>query len=139
MNQQHQLRPEQSAYAQVLNFNMKIALQALIITMIFYVVGVMMFGVSTQAVLYWNLPLDQYHQAVGITMGHGWSWLSQLNLLDKLSFFGIIYLASITIFCYARILPIFFKNKDYVYTCIAGIEILILLLAASGQLQVGGH
>lgn len=139
MNHQHQLRPEQRAYAQVLNFNMKIALRTLIITMICYVGGVMLFGVNTQSVLYWNLPLDQYHNAVGIHIGQGWSWLAQLNILDKLSLFGIIYLASITIVCYARILPIFFKNKDYVYTCIAGIEILILLLAASGQLQIGAH
>ncbi len=56
-----------------------------------------------------------------------------------LNFIGIAFLAGITILCYGRIVPIIYRQKDYVYTVLAVCEILVLTLAASGILHMGGH
>lgn len=56
-----------------------------------------------------------------------------------LNFVPVAFLGAITIICYIRILPIFLKNKDIAYFIFALVECMILLLAASGLLHVGGH
>ncbi len=35
--------------------------------------------------------------------------------------------------------PMFLRKKDYIYAAIAALEILVLVAAASGILQTGGH
>ena len=48
-------------------------------------------------------------------------------------------LSGLTILCYLVILPILFRKKDTAYAIIAIVEVLVLSLAASGLLKVGGH
>lgn len=69
----------------------------------------------------------------------GWTWLKLVTKGDFLNFVPIAFLGSITVFCYIRILPIFLKKKDIAYFIFALAECLILILAASGVLKVGGH
>jgi len=58
---------------------------------------------------------------------------------DFLNFAGIAFLAGITIICFIRVIPIFFRKKDTIYGVFAIIEVLVLVLAASGVLKSGGH
>jgi len=58
---------------------------------------------------------------------------------DFLNFVGIAFLAGVTMICYVRIIPILFRKKDRVYALIAILEVLVLMLAASGILKAGGH
>jgi hypothetical protein len=58
---------------------------------------------------------------------------------DFLNFIGIAFLAGVTIICFFPIIPIFLKKKDKVYAALAVVEILVLVLAASGLLKSGGH
>jgi hypothetical protein len=58
---------------------------------------------------------------------------------DFLNFAGIVFLAGVTIICYARIIPILLRKKDTVFVVIAVLEVLVLVLAASGLLKAGGH
>lgn len=69
----------------------------------------------------------------------GWAWLKMLSKGDYLNFIGIAFLAGVTILCYMRIIPILFRKKDTVYGILAIIEVLVLVLAASGILKTGGH
>ena len=69
----------------------------------------------------------------------GWSWLGRVGKADFLNFIGIVFLAGVTILCYIRIIPILFAKKDTVYGVLAIIEVVVLVLAASGLLKAGGH
>ncbi len=77
-----------------------------------------------------------------IEKGHkyiGWTWLGKLGKADFLNFIGIAFLAGVTILCYMRIIPILFSRNDTIYAILAIMEVLVLVLAASGVLKSGGH
>lgn len=139
MNDSRQLATdEQLAYAKLLNVGMKIGLLVIVVTFAVYVFGIATPNVPLDEVSnYWELSAEEYVTATG---GHGgWGWVNDLDKADYLNFVGIAFLASVTIFCYARIVPILVKQKDLVYTIFVLLEIAVLVVAASGLLKSGGH
>lgn len=128
----------QREYARVLDIGMKIGLVAIIITFIVYLSGIFTPYIPVNDLpKYWGLSVHKYLEETGIHQG--WSWVGMLDKGDFLNFTGIAFLAGVTVICYLRIIPIFFKKKDFVYGIFAIIEVLVLVLAASGLLKVGGH
>jgi hypothetical protein len=81
------------------------------------------------------MPVGSYLKAADIKPG--WHWLELVRKGDFINFIGIAFLSAISIACYLRILPIFFRKGDYIYSLIAILEIIVLALAASGLLVVG--
>ena len=156
---------EQVAYAKLLDLGMKVGLAALVITFAIYLTGVMPPHTPVNDLpKYWKMPVKQYLLETKIdrhadeyaqipaqppelrkkyihdTNVHpGWSWLHRINKGDFLNFIPIVFLASITVLCYIRIIPIFLGKKDVVYTLLAITEVVVLSLAASGYLGSGGH
>jgi len=129
---------EQLAYAKLLDFGMKLGLLALIITFVVYLSGLFAPYIPVNDLpRYWGMSVHDYLKATGIHTG--WSWLGMLGKGDFLNFVGIAFLAGVTILCYLRILPILFRKKDTVYGILAILEVLVLVLAASGILKAGGH
>jgi len=129
---------EQLAYARLLDYGMKAGLLILVLTFVVYVLGLLPSHIPLDDISkYWSLSVHDYLKATNIHTG--WSWLLMLNRGDFLNFFGIAFLAGVTIVCYLRIIPIFLKKKDLVYAILAILESLVLLLAASGLLKTGGH
>lgn len=129
---------EQLAYANVLNLGMKIGLLSLIITFIVYITGILSPHIPVNDLpLYWSMPVHKYLAATGIHAG--WSWLGMLGRGDFVNFITITFLAAVTIFCYGRIVAIFYRKNDTVYTVLALVEVIVLVLAASGVLKAGGH
>ena len=129
---------EQLAYARILDIGMKSGLLAVIITFIIYITGVLTPHVPVNDLpKFWSMPVKEYLAATHIHPG--WSWLGMVGKGDFLNFIGIAFLAGVTILCYIRIIPILFRKKDSVYGIIAVIEVLVLVLAASGILRAGGH
>ncbi len=138
MNKKIKATEEQLAYAAVLDRGMKIGLLAIIITFVVYVTGILAPHLPVGDLpKYWVMPAKQYIKAAGIHTG--WSWLGMLHKGDFLNFVGIAFLAGVTIACLFPIIPIFLRKKDKVYAAISAVEILILVLAASGILKAGGH
>jgi hypothetical protein len=43
----------------------------------------------------------------------------------------------VTVICYAAIIPLLLKRKDFVYATLAVLEVLVLVAAASGIIAVG--
>ncbi len=70
-------------------------------------------------------------------MPTGWGWLELVSYGDVLNFLPLAFLAVITIVCYITIIPVLLRKKDVIYVAIALIEVVVLLLAASGILQAG--
>ncbi|MHB1361182.1 MAG: hypothetical protein ACYCW5_01110 [Thermoleophilia bacterium] len=129
---------EQKRYAAVLGTMMKIGFVLLVITFILYLAGVPKPHVPVGDVSrFWGLKGEKYLEAIGVEKG--WSWMGRLGEGDFLNFAPIALLASITALCYLTIIPIFIKKKDMVYVVLASLEIVILVLAASGVIPSGGH
>lgn len=127
---------EELAYAVWLDWGMKLGFVILVLTFLAYLFGLAEPHVShEQLAQLWSLPVGDYLKATG---GHtGWGWLSLVGRGDYMNFVGIALLSGITIVCYLRILPIFLAAKDGVFTAITVLEVLVLVLAASGLLASG--
>jgi hypothetical protein len=60
-----------------------------------------------------------------------------LDCGDFINFIGIATLAGVTILCYLAIVPILLKSNDRTYLILALIEVIVLVVAASGVISVG--
>jgi hypothetical protein len=138
INKKIEVTEEQLVYAKILDKGMKIGLLILIVTFIVYLSGLLTPYIPINDLpKYWGMSVHKYLEATGIHPG--WSWLGMINKGDFLNFIGIAFLAGITVICYVAIIPILFKKKDRIYGILAIIEVLVLVLAASGILKAGGH
>lgn len=129
---------EQLAYAKLLDLGMKAGLILLVVTFGIYLSGILTPHVPVNDLpKYWSMPVKDYLKVTEIHTG--WSWLHLVGKGDFLNFVGIAFLSAVTIFCYLRIVPILFRKKDTIYGILAIMEVLVLVLAASGILKGGGH
>jgi hypothetical protein len=135
---------DQLLYASILARGMYLGLGILLVTFVLYLTGLLQPGVPIEELPnYWTLSAHEYLEAVNHEFLHrpdvvtGWGWVSLLGMGDYLNFIGIALLAAVTIVCYMGILPSLIRRKDWIYGTIAALEILILVLAASGIVAVG--
>ena len=127
---------EQLAYATLLDKGMKIGLLILIVTFSIYLSGIIKPHLPVEELpKYWSLSVHDYLEIADVHTG--WSWVHMVGKSDFLNFIGITFLAGVTIVCYLRIIPILFRKKDTVFAIIAILEVLVLVLAASGVLKSG--
>lgn len=137
-NEKTKASEEQLAYANILNFGMWFGLAILIITFFIYISGVLPSYVSIDDLpKYWTMRVHDFN--VALNAPTGWGWVAKVGKGDYLNFVGIAILSGLTILCYLRILPILNRKKDTAYVVLAIAEVLVLSLAASGLLKVGGH
>jgi hypothetical protein len=135
---------EQLLYAKILAWGTYTGLVILVVTFTLYILGTLTPSLPIQELPnYWTLSAHEYLEAVNQQFLHrehlvtGWRWVAVLNRGDYLNFLGIAFLALVTIVCYASIVPTLVRKRDWIYSGIAVMEILILVLAASGILRVG--
>lgn len=81
----------------------------------------------------WGLPAQEYLKVTG--MPKGWDWITMLEHGDLASFLGIAILSGCSILCIFAVMPVYAKRRDWVYFAICGLEIGILVLAASGMIS----
>ena len=137
-NEKTKASEEQMAYAGVLNIGMWSGLALLIVTFFVYISGVLpTFVPINDLPKYWTMRVHDFN--VALHAPTGWGWAPLIGNGDYLNFVGIAILSGLTILCYLVILPILIKKKDTPYVVIAIVEVLVLALAASGLLKVGGH
>jgi hypothetical protein len=130
--------PEQITYANLLFLAVWLSILLLILTYFAYVTDLVSPHVPMEVVQqHWSSSVGDYLHATDAP--HGWGWLHLLDTGDYLNFIGLALLALITIFCYLVLLPGYIRRKDWVYTLICVLEVLVLSLAASGILGAGGH
>jgi hypothetical protein len=129
---------EQMAYARVLNIGMWLGLAVLVITFFIYLSGVLPSYVPIDDLpKYWTMRVHDYN--VALNAPTGWHWTALIDKGDYLNFVGIAILSGLTILCYLVILPILYRKKSTAYVIIAIVEVLVLSLAASGVMKIGGH
>jgi hypothetical protein len=129
---------EQVAYAKILNVVMFLGLAIMVVTFIIYMFGILPSFIPPQDIPhYWGMKSSNFIHTFHAPTGG--SWVALTNKGDYLNFVGIAILAGLTVLCYLVILPILMRKKDTAYVVIAIIEVLVLVLAASGILKSGGH
>jgi hypothetical protein len=129
---------EQLAYASALDTGMKIGLLLLVGTFVVYMTGLLHPHIQVGDLpRYWSLPVKEYLAAAGIH--RGWWWVGMLGKGDFLNFVPIALLSGTALACYVLVIPMFFRKRDAVYGWLATVEVVVLGLAASGFLNVGGH
>lgn len=83
----------------------------------------------------WNQPVDRY---LALTQSpQGWGWLQQVMRGDFFNLLGIAVLSGCSIPPLLALIPHFLRHKNRAYAIICGLEVLLLLLAASGLLTSG--
>jgi len=134
-----EVAPEQVKYANLLLYCSWGGIAILAVTFVLYLSGMVgSFIPPSQMPQYWGMSAHELLAATGAPSG--WGWLTMINRGDYMSLIGIALLAALTIFGYLTLLlPAYLKKKDIHYTAIVVAEILVLTLAASGILKVGGH
>jgi hypothetical protein len=134
----NQATEEQLLYANILNKGMLVGLLGLVVTFIIYGAGILEPKIPLDQVQnYWVMPVSEYLQLSGIHAG--WAWLGNLHQGDMLNFLPIAFLSLLTIICYLAILPGLMRKKDTAYVVLVIIEVVVLIVAASGILGSGGH
>ncbi|MDH4044532.1 MAG: hypothetical protein OEW06_08745 [Gemmatimonadota bacterium] len=135
---------EQWRYASILQVGVDAGLLVLLVTFALYVSGIVAPSVPLHELPnYWELSVHEYLEATNAEHLHhehvitGWAWLSVVGKGDYLNFVGIALLGGVTIVCFLGILPALLRKGDRIYAVMAGLEVLVLTLAASGLLAVG--
>jgi hypothetical protein len=129
---------EQRTYAVWLDRGMRIGFVLLVVTFLVYVTGIVKPYVDLQDLpRLWNLSAAEFRRAAGAPIG--WGWLRLAGTGDYMNFFGVVLLSTVTVPCYLRIVPIFHAARERVFVTIAVLEVVVLLLAASGLLLLVGH
>ena len=129
---------EQILYANLLSYGTWIGLATLVVTFILYVGKILEPVIPIEKLPdYWGMKAKDYMHE--LKLPHGWGWTSLAGHGDFVNFIGVVALAGLTVVCYLSILPIFIRKKDTPFVIMAIVEVLILVLAASGILTAGGH
>lgn len=128
--------PEQRLYAKILAGGMYAGLVCLFLTFALYVFGVMEPYIALEELpQHWGKNVGDYLADAKIETG--WTWVGMLGYGDFVNFIGIAALAGVTIICYLVIVPLLLRSKDVVYAVLALVEVLVLVLAASGVIAAG--
>ncbi len=129
---------EQVLYANILFIGAWSGIAILFITYFLYAAGIIAPHVDKMTVIqHWGQGVHEY--LVATNSPQGWGWVSLLARGDYMNFVGLVLLAAMTIFCYLFLVKGYFRQKDWTFMLICILEVLVLVVAASGILGSGGH
>lgn len=127
---------EQLLYAKLLNRAAMIGIAVLVVGFGAYAFGLLPAHVPVERLpALWSQPLGAYLRESGTPTG--WGWLVHVDKGEFASLAGIAVLSGCSLVCLLAIIPIYLKRGDKVYAAMCALEIVVLLLAASGVLTVG--
>lgn len=127
---------EQIVYGKVLSYGSVISLLAMAIVFVVYVAGVVPHYVDLEEIVeLWGKSHHTFVEEAKVPTG--WGWVGLIGYADYLNLLLLALLAFLTILCYIAIVPVLIGKKDWIYVTIALIEIVVLLLAASGFITTG--
>ena len=129
---------EQIIYANILVIGVWAGIFILVTTYAIYLSGILPSHVELSIIpTIWGKGVGEYLEITHSP--HGWGWVSLLTKGDFLNYIGLALLALMTIFCYLVLVRGYIRQKNWIFTVIALLEIVVLSVAASGILGSGGH
>jgi len=128
-------RAEQMRYARLLDLTSKVGFAALVGGFAAYALGWLDAYVPVADLpQLWVLPLADYLARTQTPTG--WAWLAHLHRADFAALLGIAMLAGCSLVCLLAIVPLYARRRDHTYVAICLLQVLVLLLAASGILAI---
>jgi len=129
--------PEEARrYAGLLEWGTRVGLALLFLSFIAYLSGLLAPHVPLEQLpQLWNQPVDEYLRRT--QSPQGWGWLALATRGDFSNLLGIAVLASCSIPPLLAAIPLFRRQGASAYAIICALEILVLLMAASGRLSAG--
>jgi hypothetical protein len=129
---------EQVIYANILVVGVWTGIALLFTTYFLYLSGILTPHVEISLIPeLWGKGVNEYLELTHSP--HGWGWIGLVTKGDFLNYVGFVLLAMMTVLCYLVLLKGYLAKKDWIYATIAVLEVLVLLVAASGLLGSGGH
>jgi hypothetical protein len=129
---------EQIIYANLLIIGVLAGLIILVTTYAIYVSGILPAHIDISLIpTLWGKGVSEYLEITHSP--HGWGWVPLLGKGDFLNYIGFALLALMTILCYLVLVRGYIRQKNWIFTVIALLEIVVLSVAASGILGSGGH
>ena len=130
--------PAQLRYADTLFYGALLGFVIMLITYALYIFGILTPQIPLDEMpRLWSQSAAEYRAAGNIPQG--WGWLALVGKGDICNFIGIAFLAALTIICFVQLAIGLARQKQWILTVIAVLEVLVLSLAASGILVAGGH
>lgn len=131
------LGADQLVYARILSVITNTGLAALALLFLLYVLEAREPHVPHERLPeLWNLSAREFLEATGIAPG--WGWTAWLHRADILTLVGISTLAFASVPCLVALMPVYWRTRQRALLAICGLEVLVILLAASGLVS-GGH
>jgi len=132
-----EVSPEQEKYANILLFCSWAGIFIMLVTFVVYMGGFLNPTVQPSDIpLYWKMNVHQY--ALATHAPSGWGWVSMINHADYLNLVGLAFLGVVSILGYLSLLVTYLRNKDIPYVTMVSLEIIIIVLAASGIFHIAG-
>jgi len=129
---------DQLIYANLLIIGVWAGIVILVVTYVIYLTGILPSHVDMSLIpKVWGKGVSEF-----LEMTHspqGWGWVPLLGKGDFLNYIGFALLALMTIGCYLVLIRGYIRQKNWIFSVIAFLEIIVLSLAASGILGGGGH
>jgi hypothetical protein len=136
--QAHKPARDQIIYANLLIIGVWAGIVILLVTYSIYLFEILPAHVNRSIIpTVWDKGVAEYLE---ITRSpHGWGWVSLLAKGDFLNYIGFALLGLMTLLCFVVLLRGYLRQKNWIFSIIAFLEILVLAVAASGILGSGGH
>ena len=129
---------DQIIYANLLVIGVWAGIAIMLVTYSIYLFELLPVHVDTSFIpKVWNKGVGEYLEITHSP--HGWGWVSLLAKGDFLNYIGFVLLGLMTLLCFIVLLRGYLRQKNWIFSIIAFLEILVLTLAASGILGTGGH
>jgi len=138
--QKEALKPskEQIIYANLLLMGVFAGIIIMLITYAIYLTGLMPSHVDLHLIAQtWGKGVHEYLEITDSPQG--WAWTHLLLKGDFLNYIGMVLLGLMTVVCYLVLLRGYIREKNWIFTVISFLEIVVLSVAASGILGSGGH
>ncbi len=130
--------PDQIIYANLLLIGVWAGIFILVSTYLIYISGMLPIHVDKSFIsMAWDRSVNEYCKITHSP--HGWGWVSLLAKGDFLNYIGLALLGLMTVICYMVLFRGYIRQKNWIFSAITFLEILVLSLAASGILGTGGH
>ena len=130
------LRPEAHRYALLLDWGSRVGLVLLVISFTGYLFGLLPAHVPPEQLpALWTHPVATYLQLTHSP--RNWEWITMVKHGDHSNMVGIAVLAGCSLPPLLALIPLFLRQRDIVYAIICALEVVVLLLAASGLLTSG--
>lgn len=122
---------EQNRYANILSICSWTGIGVMVITFFLYILGLFSPLIDpSEMPRYWGMTVHQY--ALATHPPTGWTWLGSIDHADYMSLVGLAFLGTVSILGYLSLIIDYLRKKDFPYVMMVGLEIVVIVLAASG-------